>query len=153
MKCAYCKQKVDSDQEKCPNCGSSERESSQAYITDYGPFFYEGYIVWMTYDGLWPPDRASWYFYLGDKLIETITLDREVVFKFVPKGVSVMPFVWDLFKVAAGEKEVLRVQEQNTRRPAVFEIRCVSADEREEWLAGLTYTDVLIAAREGLFSG
>jgi len=154
MKCAYCKQEIGKDQEKCPNCGAIEREGSQeSYTMDYGPTFYNGYVVWMLLDDMWPPDRASWYFYLGDRLIETITLDREIVHKFVPEGQSVMPFVWDLFKVAAGEEEVLRIKEQNTCKPIVFEIRRVPADEREEWVIGLTYADVLIAAREGKFSG
>jgi len=152
--CAYCKQECDDEYKKCPNCQSQEFEEPKSWwrpSPEGQSIFYNGYVVWVLHDEKFWADRCSFYFYLGDKLVETIVLDRDVMRQFVPEGESVMAFVWDLFRVAVGEEEVLRVQEQNKHRPATFEIRRVPS-EREEWLASLTRSDVLTAALTGEFS-
>jgi len=41
-----------------------------------------------------------------------------------------MPFFWDLFLIAHGEKEVLIYQEKNNKYPAIFEVRRIENPEK-----------------------
>ena len=117
--CDYCGQS--SDETLCPSCGSRSFDSKPvSQIVRGEPFRYNGYVVWWLAD--WAYDTTEYLFYLGDRLVERFTISREVLRMFVPEGQSVMPFIWDLFLVAQGEEEVLRVVEQNTIKPVVFKI-------------------------------
>lgn len=137
--CQYCGERVTSN--VCVGCGSTDLgDIPEERICKGDPFFYNGYIVWRIAD--FYQDQATYLFYLGDRLVETITLSRDILDQFVPRHCTAMPFIWDLFELAQGEKEVLRVVEQNTSRgPAEFEIRSVLS-EREKWVGSLTQRDI-----------
>ena len=94
-------------------------------------------------------DQCTWHFFLGERLIESITVDREVYRKFVPKNEDGRAFIWELFKVAQGEQEVARVQAMNERKSPLFEIKRVET-EREEWLSSLTFEQYIEASRKGV---
>jgi len=42
-----------------------------------------------------------------------------------------MPFFWNLFLLAKGEKDVIKYQELNKKFPASFEIRRIENPEKE----------------------
>jgi hypothetical protein len=44
-----------------------------------------------------------------------------------------MPFIWDLFLLAHGEKEVLEYQEKNSKYPAMFLVTRVENPEKQRW--------------------
>ena len=90
----------------------------------------------------------TYHFYLGERLVESITVSRELVTRFVEHGTQAMGFVWDLFKLAQGEKKVLKVQEQNSKKPATFEIHYVTTPD-ETRRAFLTMRDLEKAIAEG----
>lgn len=90
----------------------------------------------------------EYLFYLGDRLVERIAVDRDIVRMFVPGHCEVMPFIWDLFKVVQGEEDVLCVTEQNAIKPATFEITVKHSPE-QEWAIGLTRHDLYDAIAAG----
>ena len=93
-------------------------------------------------------DSWEYHFYAGKHLLEVIKVDREIIAKFVPEAVSPMSLVWELFQVARGEEEVARLVELNgMHKGATYEVRCVPS-EHEEWVRGLTYSNLLDAYRK-----
>lgn len=140
--CQYCDQKKEG--ERCANCGATEAKAQDGQRERWhNPYLLHGYIVWECSD--WLGDRFSWHFYLGDTLIETITLTRSAYRQFVPEHSDGTEFIWSLFELAQGKEEVLRIQQQNTREPAVFEIRHVKSDEKLA-LESMALEDVARAA-------
>lgn len=145
-KCDYCGT-VSAGEGKCPGCQSPSFDNEPAETIREGhPFHYNGYVVWWLAD--WRYDTAEYLFYLGDTLVERFTVSQDVLRVFVPEHCEVMPFIWDLFKVAQGEEEVAWVMEQNAVKPAVFEITRKPTAE-EERAMGLTYGDVCEAVAKG----
>lgn len=144
--CDYCELES-SGEDECPGCGARSFGSKPAsHVFESQPMHYNGYVIWWI-ENLWH-DSAEFLFYLGDRLVERFSLSREVLRMFVPEHCSMMPFIWDVFLVAQGEEEVLRVAEQNTIRPATFEITLKPPAE-EEWATGLSYRDVCAAIAIG----
>ena len=128
-RCDYCGQS--SGEVQCPDCGSRSFGSKPvSQITKGEPFHYNGYVVWWLATD-WAYDKAEYLFYLGDRLVERFTISRDVLRMFVPEYQSSMPFIWDLFLIAQGEEEVLRVVEQNTTKPRTFRITLDPSPEKE----------------------
>ena len=127
-RCDYCGQAT--DEVRCPGCQSENFDSKPVnQIVRGEPFHFNGYVVWWLADA-WL-DSAEYLFYLGDRLVERFTISREVLNMFVPENCPAMPFIWDIFMVAQSEEEVLRVVEQNTIKPATFEITRKPSVEEE----------------------
>jgi len=141
-KCIYCEQRNEPEAVCCNYCAAILPTYSSR-LDRIDPFFYMGYVVWALREQTFRYDTYSYFFYLGARLVETITVDRDVVKKFVPECSSPMQFIFDLFKLAQGEKRVLKIVEANSRKPATFEIRRVD----DEYLEGLTIERVERARR------
>ena len=148
--CQYCGNEEEADEKRCAGCDTvsfGEQLAQQRY--EGNPFPYNGYVVWWIRDIIsMPLQTVEYLFYLGDQLVERIILDRDIIKRFVPEHGDVMPFIWDLFKLAQGEEEVLRITEQNAVKPVIFEIT-VKHSPAEEWAIGLTRNDVYHAVAEG----
>lgn len=129
--CSYCGRS--GERGTCEGCGApfaGAGEQKREPVT-IGPMFYMGYMVYRVHSETFVNDRASFLFFAGDRLVETIVLDLEVLRQFVSEGESYMPFVYHLLELAQGEVEVLRIKEQNVMRPALFEIRYARSAEDE----------------------
>lgn len=148
--CQYCGSEKKADEKRCAGCDAAnfgERPTQRRYEGD--PFLYNGYVVhWVTDIDNCMRQMVEHVFYLGDRLIERIVVDRDVLRRFVPESHDIMPFIWDLFKLAQGEEEVLRITEQNTVKPVVFKIT-VEPSPGHEWAIGLTRRDVYHAIVAG----
>lgn len=126
--CAYCKQGNLSGVTACEYCGAPFGDGSlrEDYRIRRGePMFYNGYMLWPEYVSYFESDVKRLYFWLGDRLVETIELPVETIRSLVKEGESNLPLFWDLFCLTQEPGEVLRIQEQNTIRPATFEIRAI----------------------------
>lgn len=144
-RCDYCEMATNETQ--CPGCGSRNFDNKPVnQITRGEPFHYNGYVVWWLADA-WL-DTAEYLFYLGDRLVERFTVSRDVLNMFVPENCTAMPFIWDIFLVAQGEEEVLRVVEQNTIKPATFRITLEPSTE-EKWASGLSIQEVRASIATG----
>ena len=145
-RCDYCN--MPTSAEECPNCGSRSFDSKPvSQIHESQPFYYNGYVIWWCC-AEWGFDTAEYLFYLGDRLVERFTVTREFLRAFVPEACSATGFIWDLFLIAQGEEEVLQVVEQNTIKPAVFEITRKPSSE-EKYALGLSMQDVHKAIAQG----
>jgi hypothetical protein len=127
MNCQYCGTEKQSGK-ICDKCGAPLPERNSDFDKSE-PFFYNGYICYTLRD--FGSDVIEVQFWLGRDLIERIAVSRDVVKFHVPEFESFMPFFWDLFLVAHGEKEVLEYQEKNKKYPARFEVRRIENPELE----------------------
>lgn len=157
MECEYCRQPVEKDILNCTNCGAGV-----VATTDVGglmplpkdeivwaqPRAYKGYVVWGYSDYF--TEIAVYQFWLGDKIIETIELSREMIKQFVPEHQDSIAFAWELFELTQGEEEVLRIAQQNYKgkHPATFDIKYVPTP-REEYAEGMSRDRILQAVRAG----
>lgn len=131
--CRYCQTKNDKKQVSCTACGAEfSSESEETTWIEY----YMGYVIHIIKSVHTGDETLTFVFYLGDKVVERFSIEREVIRKFVPPYVSWMPFIFDLFKLAQGEEEVLRITEQNKMAPAVFDVRL--ADSARDYREALT---------------
>lgn len=123
--CEYCGQSQDGQRMKCSECGGQlPKPGTQKPDRErYAPFPYNGYIVWPIRD--FARRQEEYHFYLGERLIDVVVLEHELIREFVKEGETVMPLVWSVFLLQQGETEVLRVVEQNTLERKQFEIRLV----------------------------
>ena len=138
MKCEYC----GSDNQKgelCDKCGAKMPIAHKSDIWKSDPFFYNGYIVYCLRD--MANDTFECQFWLGMELLERIKVSRVVLDEHVKPYEDAVPFFWDLFLLAHGEKEVLIWQEKNTKYPATFEVRRIENLERER-LCNLSIRDL-----------
>jgi hypothetical protein len=132
--CAYCGQLTgESICHLCGGSGDQHREMEKERMLN--PRFYNGYIVWPS----WVDDFESisrYYFYLGDRLVQIIQFPRSFIYRV--KGADdfnfdFMEFVWNLFLVAQGEKEVFEIEENMKENmavvPATFEIRRIEPEK------------------------
>jgi hypothetical protein len=132
MKCEYCgNPELKADAKSCPKCGAPVDAPVTKSVERGAPFYENGFMVWPERD--WSRDILTLGFWAGDRLLERISIDRELLHQLVPEGVDPFHIFWELFKVAHGETEVLRLQEQNTRYPATFEVRRIENPQRQEW--------------------
>ena len=133
MNCEYCGQ----DEWRgsiCARCGGKRGDHATKDRIEKGePFPYNGFIVWPIRkwndftSGSW--DR-EFHFYLGDRLIEIISISKEMWQELYPPSVPAaaytisepMKFVWELFRVAQGDKEeLIQVGKNNyDKKPAMF---------------------------------
>ena len=145
-KCDYCGT-LNENILNCSGCAAplSDKSTPEHTSERCEPFSYNGYIAWPERDLM--RNIFTVHFYLGDLLVESISVSHEVLMQFVPEACEYMPFFYDLLKVAQGEEEVFRIKEQNVPRPKMFEIRCVPSPQ-EEYARGLSMTDVYQAVRE-----
>lgn len=130
MKCEYCQKQNKAGVTYCEFCGAELRER-KADMWKSEPFFYNGYICYTLLDHL--TDSREVQFWLGQELIERIVVPAAVLEKRVKECESVMPFFWELFQLARGEKEVLEFQELNEKYPATFEVRRIENPEKLRW--------------------
>lgn len=130
MKCEYCLTDNQSG-EYCEKCGAKLPIKKDDYKSE--PFFYNGYICYAMRH--YEKDSFEVQFWLGRELIQRIDIPREIVDEQVPLYCDKMPFFWDLFLVAQGEKEVLEWQEKNTKYPARFEVRRIENEEKQSLLS------------------
>lgn len=138
--CEYCG-KTDNapDAKKCGGCGAKIEEVKttsyrQAY-SKWGPEFYRGYIVFFICESFGISDTITVQFWLGDRLVDTLTVAREVLEQFRGEAYELydpLPFFYDLLKVSQGEQEVLRIEQQNHGRPALFEIRRIETQAEQD---------------------
>ena len=117
MKCDYC-QSTEQTGERCGKCGAPLPKGDTKRLE---PFFYRGYIVWDMLD--YARDVYITQFWLGEKLIESIEIPRQIMREFVKEGESSLSFIYGLLEVAQGKEEVMRIEEMNSKYPASFEIR------------------------------
>ena len=87
--------------------------------------FYNGYMLWPEREWGFQNDIKRIYFWLGDRLVETIELNMEIIRQFVKEGESCLPLFWDLFCLTQDQEEVMRIRDQNVASPALFEIKAV----------------------------
>jgi hypothetical protein len=131
MICEYCGHKNEKGVTVCKTCNAPLKAKEEPTTQKYRPFLYNGYMLWPEVD--WASEKVTMHFWLGDRLVESISLTRLALQMLVPEGTSDTHIFWELFKVAQGEEEVLRVQELNKRYPATFEIRRVEHPDKEYW--------------------
>lgn len=131
MRCEYCNQENTSNRKTCAHCGAELVERKPADVWRSDPFFYNGYMVYLTRDIA--SDKVGCCFWLGAQLVERFEVPRITLDMLVPEGTDLMPFFWELLLVAQGEQEVLRIQEQNDKYPATFEIRRIENTEKTRW--------------------
>jgi hypothetical protein len=130
MKCNYCGTD-DRSGKTCDKCGAPLPDSS-AKADRSQPFFHNGYICYTLRD--YAMDVIETQFWLGHDLIERIVLPFDFVrTHFDMASTDAFDFVWDLFLLAQGEKEVLEVQEKNNKYPALFEIRHIENPDKQRW--------------------
>lgn len=130
IKCAYCgKESEDHIQKECKGCGATLGKPEKEKFSRSDPFFYNGYIVYVIRD--WLADTTECQFWLGRELIERICVTEPILRERVKEWEDSMPFFWDLFLLAHGEKEVLEWTEKNNKWPASFEIRRKENPEKE----------------------
>jgi hypothetical protein len=129
-KCKYCG--TDGEGQFCESCSAEFVEEVEEEYIKGEPFFYNGYIVWWIRE--LSSDFHKVYFYLGDRLVEVIEFSHGFLCQIdgYEEGISMWPFVWELFKAAHGEEEVLKVKERNNIRPAMFEIRRIEPEKLSE---------------------
>lgn len=132
MICEYCHSEGQTGK-CCSKCGAPTREE----IKRGTPFLYNGYIVWLGRD--YSRDTCDVSFYLGERLVQTISVPYRNLREFVPEGCDSMDFFYKLLTVAIGEVEVLRVKEMNTKSPAMFEIRRIENTDYENTKQQLNY--------------
>ena len=130
MKCEYCHGESFVDN-YCIGCGAKAKDKKQDRKSD--PFSYNGYVCYVIHH--YENDTCEVQFWLGRELIERIEVDSQVLEHHVKPYEDYMPFFWDLFLVAHGEKEVLEWQEKNTKYPARFEVRRIENPEKEYLLS------------------
>lgn len=131
MQCPYCLSSKQ-DGANCDRCGApmnTQTKTAEYYRST--PEFYNGYIVYWIRDYLTNTVEAQ--FWLGLELQERIVLTRDALRDFVPEYQDPMPFMWDLFLLAHGEKDVIEYQEKNNKYPARFEVRRIENPERERF--------------------
>ena len=109
--CSYCNQSVFSEVGKCLGCGASVPVEIVITTKDMRkgePFAYNGVIIWPIYDvGM---DICEYHFYTGNTLQAIIPISRSLMDDMFPerdKGydIPILPFLWELFLVAVGEKK------------------------------------------------
>ena len=128
--CSYCGQKSEPELVCCEHCGAPLPEYPREMWRSE-PFPYNGYVVWGLRETEFRFDQVSYYFYLGDRLVDVVMVDRDVIKSFVPEAYDPMDFIFSLFELSQGKEEVLRVVEENTMRPATFEIRRIDLDHNK----------------------
>ena len=134
--CAYCGQLT--GESVCHLCGGSGEERWEKNERMLNPFFYNGYMVWRS----WIDDFESisrYYFYLGDRLVQIIQFPQSFIYRVRDVNdlkFDFMKFVWNLFLIAQGEKEVLEIEENVSQNmgvlPATFEIRRIEPEKLTE---------------------
>ena len=132
MNCQYCGQD-DWRGSVCARCGGKPDEHPAKDKIEKGePFPYNGFIVWpirkwndLTSD-CW--DR-EFHFYLGDRLVEIISISKEMWQELYPPTessalniIDPMRFIWELFRVAQGDREeLIQIGRDNyNKKPAMF---------------------------------
>lgn len=131
MKCEYCLTENKKDTVYCVNCGAKLSNKKDDWKSE--PFLYNGYICYMIRHQ--ERESREVQFWLGYELIERIDIPLEIIEYHVKPYEDCMPFFWDLFLVAHGEKEVLEWQEKNNKYPARFEVRRIENPEKEYLLS------------------
>lgn len=134
MKCEYCGTERQSG-EYCEKCGAKlpEQKTLDQHMHKSEPFFYNGYIVYYLRN--YASDTYEAQFWLGMDLVERIVITYSVLSERVPENCDPMPFFWDLFMLAHGEKDVIEYQEKNNKYPARFEIRRIENQDNEYLLS------------------
>ncbi len=98
MICNYCSQEI------C-GCGANEMAEPVKEKLEYGFYqFYNGYIVWSICNIMY--DTVTFYFYLGRNLVDIIQIGRHLLEERLEIGQSEMPFVWQLFELSQGNKDI-----------------------------------------------
>lgn len=127
MNCEYCGQD-DWRGSICVRCGGKRIEHTEKDRIEKGePFSYNGFIVWPIRKWTDFPHSCDreFHFYLGDRLIEIISISSEMWRELFPDptiAYDYMRFVWELFRVAQGdEDELIQIGKDNyDKRPAMF---------------------------------
>ena len=134
--CIYCGEAI---------CGCGARSRGRASQVEpphqqrREPFPYNGYIVWPLVDEMM--DTFEFQFWRGDTCAEVIAINRGMLRDLCGDGIATsdpMPFIWQLFEVAQGNKGMVVIQEKNARRPAMFAITRLEQD-----VPRLTWDDVV----------
>lgn len=147
MRCTYCSTSNPADASCCVACGAPSGSLIPARAPERirsEPFFYNGYMVYLSKDYL--ENSIGCYFWLGEQLVEYFKITVEALSMLVPEGEDTTHFFWKLFLIAQGEEEVLRVQEQNQKQPAMFEIRRIESVDQTYWTS-LSLREIVREAR------
>lgn len=104
--CPYCISASYPDNLVCIACGGPliapvENEA----LKRQNPFAYNGYIVWPLVDFARAVDE--FHFYLGLELQGIVEISHFDLREMVAEGTDSMPFIWELFLVGRGEKEMM----------------------------------------------
>jgi len=135
MNCEYCGTKNKVDSERCTSCGAAIKAvNDKPQKNDYFSMdFYNGYVVYRFTRFM--TDSIEIQFWLGQELLERFDVSRCILDEHVQEGCDIMPFFWELFLLARGEKEVIYWQEKNNKYPARFEIRRIENEEKRSLLS------------------
>ena len=126
MNCIYCGQDV-FDNRKCVGCGARLKTEKEPLVTRErrDPFAYNGYIIWPLRD--FSRDSITFSFWRGDTHCDDIVFSWDMwkhLNHYGELAVSMaddpMRFVWQLFEIAQGQKDILVIQEPKTTLPAMF---------------------------------
>ncbi len=122
----------------CPHCGASGSTVQPAAVqAERGePFAYNGLIVWPLRDLV--RDVVSYQFFLGDRLLETIEVSREVLHELAEQdpGADCMPLIWQMFEIAHGDRDMAILEDNRRRSPALIAMTSLEYPrERLTWEA------------------
>jgi hypothetical protein len=130
VKCEFCGEGQD-QKERCGFCGAPlpEKNGQEAWVR-VEPFYLYGYFVWPEIN--YAKMSTRFFFYLGDRLVDTMEISRRSIEELVSPGESIDTLLISLLKVSQGEEEVLRIQSRNAERNTLFEIRKIEMKQRSE---------------------
>jgi len=143
MRCEYCGSENVEGADKCAGCGS-ELVATQGDTTKGAPFLYRGYMVWPEFSAAFMHDVLKYHFWLGERLVQTIEVNRDVFRQIVPEWEDGTGFLWDLFMLTQNPDQVKIIEEQNKPMPGHFRITYV-ANEELEYFGSLEYGEALAA--------
>jgi hypothetical protein len=138
VNCNYCGQDVFKDN-KCLGCGARSHTKEPLVTPERrDPFAYNGYIIWPLRD--FSRDSITFSFWQGDTHCEDIafswemwrSLNRYGELPTVTSNDDPMRFVWQMFEIAQGRKDVLVIQEEKKVLPAMFLV-CRAEHPKKSW--------------------
>lgn len=116
----------------CSKCGAKIPEKKQDNFIKSEPFFYNGYLVVYIKNYTVAKNEFEIQFWLGKELQQRFCVSSLWYEQNIPEGCDPLPFFWDLFLLAKGEKEVIYWQNKNEKPYIMYEIRRI--DTRESYI-------------------
>jgi len=165
--CSYCHQENFDASGKCLGCGSNKKSTPSILerTEQRGePFFYNGFMVWPIYKNDMMERLATEYqFWLGERFVDSVLITRNFirdVFQDNGDCISIMPFIWKLFEVKCGDREIAIFdtakenmrQYESERESIIFCRRTQMPEERSKYYAGLSWDEMMRLKEEAYSS-